>query len=171
MSNQATEHFIGELTAHQPQILGFILGAVGSRVDSKDVLQRTNLVLWRKAAEFRPGSAFLPWALAIARYEVLAYYRDRQRDRLVFEPDVGELLAEESLPVCEEIPARQQALRSCLGNMNPEERRILGLRYAQGLSVGQIASACGRSADGVKSLMFRLRKALARCIEARLATP
>lgn len=162
------EHFVSELTAKQPRILAYIFSAIGNRGDSHDVLQNTNLVLWRKAGEYREGDPFLPWALAIARFEVLAYYRDRQRERLVFEPDIGETLAGEAVSAVEDLPNRQIALRYCLGEMSSEHRGILRLRYADGLSTAEVAQSCGRSLDGVKSLMLRLRKMLAKCIEGRL---
>ncbi len=63
----SSEQFIQLLTVHQPHLLGYILASLGNRTDCDDVLQKTNLVLWKKSAEFRSGAQFLPWAKRAAR--------------------------------------------------------------------------------------------------------
>ena len=90
--SEALEAYVQELTANQSRLRGFILASLGNYADAADVLQRTNLVLWKKAGEFRPGAEFLPWGLTIARYEVLSFLRDGQRDRHVYSTAVAELM-------------------------------------------------------------------------------
>ncbi len=81
--------FIRELTNCQAVLCGYCRAALGGpSEDAKDAWQRTNVTLWRKAAEWRPETDFLPWALAVARFEVLATVRDRQRELLAFDSDV-----------------------------------------------------------------------------------
>jgi DNA-directed RNA polymerase specialized sigma24 family protein len=46
---------------------------------------------------------------------------------------------------------------------------VLSLRYAEEQTLAQISAAVGRSVDGIKSLLKRLRKALADCVRAKLA--
>jgi len=36
---------------------------VRNAADADDVLQETNLVLWRKTADFDPAREFMPWAM------------------------------------------------------------------------------------------------------------
>ena len=91
MSDNSAE-FIGLITDHQVDLQAFILSSLGDYSDTLDVLQRTNIVLWKKAAQFRRGAPFLPWALKIAKFEVLAFMRARRRDRHVFCLEVVELM-------------------------------------------------------------------------------
>ena len=84
--------FIQEIIKSQSRVRAYILAALGNHADADDVLQRTNLVLWKKAKEFRPGAEFVPWALGIARYEVLSFLRSRRRERHVFSADVAMLM-------------------------------------------------------------------------------
>jgi DNA-directed RNA polymerase specialized sigma24 family protein len=44
--------------------------------------------------------------------------------------------------------------------LNHEQRTALWLRYAEGLSVGEIATILGRSQVGVRVLLFRVRQTL-----------
>jgi RNA polymerase sigma-70 factor (ECF subfamily) len=46
------EQFVRLLTTHQSRLAGFIFALMASGDGAQDVLQETNLVLWRKAGEF-----------------------------------------------------------------------------------------------------------------------
>ena len=172
MSNEdamPSNRFVQLFAEHQVQLRGFILASMGDDANSQDVLQSTNLALWEKADQFRLDSDFLPWALAVARFEVLTFYRDRGRDRLVFSAELVEAMADTASKLVPEVPARRSALRECLKEVPEKNRRLLRLRDAHNQSITQISASSGRSMDGVKSLLLRIRKALARCIELRLA--
>lgn len=65
------EHFVRELTRCQNSVFAYILSLVGNPDAARDIQQETNVVLWRKAGEFKEGSNFMPWALGIARMQVL----------------------------------------------------------------------------------------------------
>ena len=61
-----------------------------------DVVQETNLVLWRKKDEFREDAPFMPWALAIARFQVLAHVRDQGRDKCLLDSELVAALSEDT---------------------------------------------------------------------------
>ena len=84
-----------ELTRCQNGIIAYILSLVGNPDRTRDIQQETNVVLWRKAEEFKAGSNFVPWALGIARMQVLSFRRDHQRDRHVFDDQVFKQLTSE----------------------------------------------------------------------------
>ena len=46
--------FISELTGHQEVIHAFLISLLPGVPDVDDILQRTNLVLWGKRAQFAP---------------------------------------------------------------------------------------------------------------------
>ncbi len=169
-SQKATpsDDFIQLLTVHQPHLQGFILASLGNRTDCEDVFQKTNLVLWKKSAEFRAGAPFLPWALAVARFEILAFCRDRQRDRLVFQEDVAELMSQEALPEMEEVSERQRALQACVERLPEAQKEVLRLRYVANERLKEVSRLTHRTLASVKVMLFRTRKALKKCIEARL---
>lgn len=138
---------------------------------ARDVLQETNLVLWRKSEEFEsgadPGADFGAWACRVARYQVLAWARDRGRDRMVFDEGLLSDLAE----VAERQTARgyeqRRALRQCLGKLTAEQRQLIQMRY-EGSTVKALAESLGKKANHVAQLLFRIRAALAQCIESTL---
>jgi RNA polymerase sigma-70 factor (ECF subfamily) len=168
-ADDATAEFIGRLTDHQVDLQAFILSSLGDYADTLDVLQRTNIVLWKKAVEFRSDAPFLPWALKIAKYEILAFMRARRRDRHVFRPEVVELMVDTAIERSERISQRSEALRECIKELPERSREFLRIRYAQEQSVKQISEKTGCSIEAVKSLYYRIRLALGSCIDRKLA--
>jgi RNA polymerase sigma-70 factor (ECF subfamily) len=167
--SDSSAEFIGLLTDHQVDLQAFILSSLGNYSDTLDVLQRTNIVLWQKASQFRAGAPFLPWALKIAKFEILAFMRVRRRDRHVFCPEVVELMVDTATQRSPEFSFRSDALRQCIKELPERSREFLRIRYAQEQSVKQISEKTGRSIDAVKSLYHRIRIALGRCIDRKVA--
>ena len=71
------------IETHQSALRGFILSLVADCSAAEDILQETNLVAWRKAADFESGSNFRAWAFRIAHFQILSYRQKVSRDRLV----------------------------------------------------------------------------------------
>ncbi len=164
----ASEQFIEQYTASQPQLLGYVMAAIGNLPDSQDVLQKANLTMWRKAETFDSSRAFMPWAIGFLRTQILSYYRDRKRERLLFDDDVVEKIQAIAETNIDRIADRDRALGQCLTKLKDDHRAVLALRYANRKSMEQIAEICGRSVDGVKSLLKRLRDVLTDCLEKEL---
>ena len=168
-TDDATAKFIGMLTDHQVALQAFILSSLGNYSDTMDVLQRTNIVLWKKAGLFRPGAPFLPWALKVAKFEILAFVRSRRHDRHVFRPEVVELMIDKAIERASDGTMKSDALRDCIKELPERSRDFLQIRYAQEQSVKQISEKTGRSIEAVKSLYHRIRVALGHCIDRKLA--
>ena len=73
-------------------IEAFCHANLANREDAWEVLQKANLKLWEKSADWNPDTEFLPWAFAVTRFTVLSHIRDKMRDRLIFDPDVVEAM-------------------------------------------------------------------------------
>ena len=164
------DNYVKELIEGQSRLRAYIVAALGTHESAADVLQRTNMVLWKKSQEFRQGAEFLPWALTVARFEVLSYLRDRQRDRHVFAEDVTLLMLDAAANEVAEQGDRLAALQRCLEKLPGRSRTLLWQRYNEDKSIKQISGATGRSEDSVKSHLLRLRKKLEQCIESFLKT-
>ena len=172
MSERGEQHiddFIRMLTDHQVDLQAFIMSALGNYSDTLDVLQLTNIALWKKASQFRPGAKFLPWALKVAKYEILAFMRVRRRDRHTFSPETVELMIDVAVERSQDTSTRSNALRDCIKELPERSREFLRIRYSQQQSIRAVAEKTGRSVDAVKSLYLRIRRALARCIDRKVA--
>ena len=161
-----SEEFVSLLTQHQRVLLAFILGLVPDRSHAEEIRQRTNIVLWRKRADFQSGTSFRSWAFPVARWEARGFITELGRKSwLVYDDEVANLLADRlaSLPN-PTLGKRGDALRKCLANLGEEHRRLILARYQQGLSFRECASRFHRSEAGLRVTLHRLKTALRRCI-------
>jgi len=163
------DQFIRRLTDHQVDLQGFIMSSLGNYSDTLDVLQLTNIALWKKAAQYDPASPFLPWALRVAKYEILAYLRKQRRDRHRFSSELVALMTDVALERSAGLTDRTQALDVCIKQLPERSRELLAIRYAPERSVAEVAEMTGRTVDAVKSVYLRIRRTLSDCIERKLA--
>lgn len=163
--------FISQLTGSQRKLYAFILSLIRHPGDADDVLQETNMVMWRKWQQFEPGTCFDAWAFTIARFQVMAYRKRKQRSRLHFDDELVELLAVEGAEhSLENHDPRQEALSGCLRKLKPEQRRLIAERYEPGASVNRMAESLGKSPKAVSEALRRIRKSLMNCIEQHIAS-
>ncbi len=164
-----TEQFVRQLTEHQNRLFGYVYSLLGDRSRAADVVQETNLVLWRKIGEFQTDKPFLPWAFAIARFQVLAHLRDHKRDRLLLDAELVESLSDEAQRQSEQIDAIREALRPCMQLLTPANRELIDGRYFRAMSVAELATSVERTVGSIKVALLRIRRQLAECVQKRLA--
>jgi RNA polymerase sigma-70 factor (ECF subfamily) len=166
-----TSRFIEAFTESQAALRGFCMASVNHRQDSQDVFQKTCLILWKKSDQWDPTTPFLPWAFAVARYEVLAYIRTRARERLVFDDDIVIAMAGTGARIADKQCDRLDAMQACVQALKPEHQQLLSDYYVKGYTFKEIAERSGRSLGAVKVMTMRLRQSLGASIKARLAQP
>ena len=166
--NPPDKEFIYQLTDWQNRLFGYLFTLLGSVHDARDVLQQTNLVLWRKANEFEPGTNFGAWARKCAYFESLAFLRDRKRDRHLFDDDLLAMFADEEAEPGHDEDERWLALRDCLAQLPDRQRQLIGQRYQEEIPVRQLAAEFGKKESAMKMALMRIRGALQTCIESRL---
>lgn len=159
-----TDRFVGLLTASQPALYACILSLLPDRLAAHDVLQETNLTLWRKAADFEHGTNFLAWASRIARNHVLNHRRKLRRDRLVFDEGLFAELCERQAARADDASRYAEMLRECLGKLQDDQRKLVEERYSPGGSVKQIAESRSQTAGAVSQMLYRIREALMNCV-------
>ena len=164
-----SENFVRQLTEHQNRIYGYVYSLLGDHSRASDVVQEVNLVLWRKISEYDSDRPFLPWAFAIARFQVMAHIRDRQRDRLLLDEELAKQLCDETENQSEHFESIQIALRSCMNQLTANDKALVHHRYYRGMSVAEVASATEKSVSAVKVALMRARQSLAACVQSKVA--
>lgn len=167
-SDERTEYFIRCLTDHQNRLFVYLVSLLSDVHEAKNVLQETNLELWRKSAEFVEGTDFGAWSRRVAHFKVLAHLRDKKRDRLLFDEELLDQIASRSEPI-EDDEAAHLALRQCLAALPDALRLLISRRYSGGQSIREIARRVGKSEAATKVALSRIRKQLMHCVEKRLA--
>ena len=164
------ERFVAALSASQSGLLRYIYSLMPDPNRVNDVLQETNIVLWRKVDEFDESRPFMPWARRIAHFQVLAELRDRSRDRLVLDENLVNLMADEIETETEEPGLQMNALEHCLSLLDPSKRALVLDRYRDGSSVQEIAASLDRPVGSLSQTLYRIRQALMKCVERATAS-
>lgn len=171
--NDASEELVALLTLHQADIHAFINSLLPGDPNVEDVLQRTNMVLWKKQANFEVGTSFKAWAFSVARWETRAWLTEKKRnDWLVFNDDLTDQLVDQfqqSFAGKEESNIIN-ALRRCLGKLENNERFLIFNYYQGGKSMAECAAITRKTEGALRVSLFRIRAGLRRCIEAQSRT-
>src|SRR3954454_18304563 len=113
VSAESVDAFVRLLGQNQRRIFVYVMSMVPDRNDAEEIIQETNLVLWREFGRFQPGTNFAAWACKVALYQVLAWRKRLRRDRLEFSPTFLEAVAEEASTASEALEERSQYLARC----------------------------------------------------------
>jgi RNA polymerase sigma-70 factor (ECF subfamily) len=161
--------FLRLYVAHEESLLSFVRTLVPLREDAREVMQEVAVALWQKFDALDDVTNFRAWAFTVARFKALAWLRDRKRDRLVFDDDVLELLAEEVSEHVDAYEAERRALESCVKKLDAAQRKLLDAAYAPGARMDALAIAAGRSPMSFYKALHRIRMALMDCTQRLLA--
>ena len=159
------QEFVSQLTASQGRMRAFIVTLMPGSPDVADVVQETNLTLWKSQARYRPGSNFLAWAFTVARLEVLHHRtRAKRRGRILISDELLDMLAEE-LPDTGDHDAYLHALDGCKSKLTETQRELVDVRYEPGKSLEAYARETGRKASALRVALIRIRTTLRKCVE------
>jgi RNA polymerase sigma-70 factor (ECF subfamily) len=167
VSPETVDAFVRLLGQNQRRIFLFVMSLVPDRNDAEEIIQETNLVLWREFGKFQLGTNFAAWACKVALHQVLAWRKRVQRDRLEFSPAFLETIADEASSASDVLEERSQSLAHCMEKLPADHRQLLRLRYSEGLAIEAIAQQLARSEEAVYRALSRIRRTLHDCV-ARL---
>ena len=159
-----SDEFLQLITKFQGRMFGFLLSLLGDVDQANEVLQETNLVLWRKSDEFQSGSDFKAWSFRVAHFQVMAFRQRQIRDRLVFSDEVIEQFSRDAAAQDEAYEQRIELLATCIASLSELNRDVLCRFYEQGESLDTIAASLKRTANAVGQMLFRIRKSLIQCV-------
>jgi RNA polymerase sigma-70 factor, ECF subfamily len=142
----------------------------GDRRTAEDICQEAWLLAIEQFDQFdRTRGEFRAWLLGIARHRVL--HHQRRGAGIHFGPNEDGPVDERSpLEALEEIE-RADMIRAALLCLSAERRLVLQEKYAQGLTVKEIADRNGQSPKAVESLLSRARAQLRELLQPYIRTP
>jgi RNA polymerase sigma-70 factor (ECF subfamily) len=151
--------------------MGFICGLVRDPHLAEDIFQEVWIRLGNAVENGVEIADQAKWCRGVARNLILHHWRDQRRCKVLPDSrllDQIELAFEECDSEAELWVVRGAALRHCVQSLPEKSRRILALRYEEGLPVETIAKFVRQSVDAVMKSLSRLRQRLAACVERRL---
>ncbi len=165
----ASERFLSHLTAAQGPLYAYISTLLGGSNDAADVLQETNLVLWKKMGEFDPELSFSAWANKIAFLQVLAHRKRRATDRHQFSSIMESMqcIADRAEGEVEQFGRRLRMLDECIEGLTDYQRQLVQMRYARRWGVKAISQHLQKSENTVAAALYRARLALIECVDTK----
>jgi RNA polymerase sigma-70 factor, ECF subfamily len=146
------------LVAEIPNLRAFGASLSGSMHLADDLVQDTLLKAWSHSGSFTEGTNIRAWLFTILRNTYYSFYRKRGREV----QDTDGLYSKRV-----EVPADQHGavdladLRNALAKLPEEQREVLIMVGATGLSYEEAAAICGVAIGTVKSRVNRGRARLA----------
>ncbi|EMI42907.1 sigma-70 family RNA polymerase sigma factor [Rhodopirellula sp. SWK7] len=170
-NDAADEELVALIAARQTTLRAIIRSMLPGCADCEDILQETNMILWRKRESFQPGTNFNAWAGTIARLQVLAWLKKNQRRKSVgFDGDLLERIASAASECFDNLNERRDALNVCLHELSDGNRELIEHRYVHKTPLADYARKCGKTEAAVAKILERLRSRLRDCIGRRLST-
>jgi RNA polymerase sigma-70 factor (ECF subfamily) len=160
--------FAEQLAGAQFDLYAFISVLMGGAAEAEDVLQETNFEMLTHEEKYDPSRPFMFWARGVARHCVLRFYRTRGRDKLVFDEELMDSLADEIPCVTDERPLEDlMRLEQCLKRLVPKQREVITAHYMRGEPVKDVATHENCSEGSMSVWLFRIRRLLADCISKK----
>jgi RNA polymerase sigma-70 factor (ECF subfamily) len=139
------------------RLLRFLNHRTASVHDAEDLVQDTFVKAYENIHRFRNSAKFSTWLFTIAARLAVSHHRRLHHSQAA--SDV-EACSYEPKDVLAEQEARQR-LWAAAGNLSENQYRALRLKYAEDMSVKEIAQVLRKSQVSVKVLLYRARLNLA----------
>jgi RNA polymerase sigma-70 factor, ECF subfamily len=158
--------------AYAGELLGFALNALSDRETAEEIVQETFTRAWRHADRYDPvRGSVRTWLYQIARNAIID-----QRRRASARPAIARGGDEDQLEDIAGGPSIDQAMlgwqvAAALDRLSPEHRQVIRLAHMRGMSVREIAEACGLPEGTVKSRTWYALRSLRLVLEEMGVTP
>lgn len=162
------DQFLRLYVENEEALRGFVRSLVPTLDEAREVMQDVAAVLWRKFDDLDSPEDFRRWAFGVAKFEALAFRRDRARDRHIFSDNLIALLEDEAAEAGEHDRREELALEECLTKLPKAQRELVELAYSPGARIDALARESGRTPMSLYKTLHRIRMALADCIRNSL---
>jgi RNA polymerase sigma-70 factor (ECF subfamily) len=138
----------------------------------EEAIQETAVWCCSHADEFTPGSSFGAWSRSVARFRLLAIWRDKGRADKALDESWAATIPDHTWTVLETGgQQRAQALAKCVAELPDPSRRLIDLVYQQALPVKTVAERLRATANAISMSLARLRRRLRDCVDRRVVAP
>ena len=167
-TNSSIQRFTNLWLENHDMLRAFVYMWVRDFHDAEDVIQEVASAAAGSFDQQDTSKPFGSWLIGIAKRRIADYYRMQNRIPLALSDQAMDELAEAQLDLAKSKDRRYDAMQVCLDRLSDRHRRAIDLRYGNDLSPEQIAKRVGASTTAVNAMIYRIRKALADCINDRM---
>jgi RNA polymerase sigma-70 factor (ECF subfamily) len=160
--------FRDELMAEMKSLRAFAISLSGSMSFADDLVQEAVLRAWSNWDKFQPGTSMRGWLFTILRNVYYSNYR-----KYVREVQDSDCVFARRVPISgdQEISLTLEDFRRALNKLPAEQREVLILVGAGGLSYQEAATICQTEIGTIKSRLSRARAKLVEMMELEEGSP
>jgi RNA polymerase sigma-70 factor, ECF subfamily len=149
-----TETFAALYERTFPRVYAYVASLLRDRSAAEDVTAQAFERAYRKQRSYRATRGSMDaWVFGIARNAALDELRKRRR-RAKLEGDPEDVYAASPEDQAD-LALRREAVRAALGSLDGQERDLIALKFAGGLSNGEIARVLRMSESNVGTRLHR----------------
>jgi RNA polymerase sigma-70 factor (ECF subfamily) len=161
-----TEEFLRLLGAHERSLFAYVYALAPNWQDAEEVMQRLRIRVWQQFDQYETDKPFDAWARAIAYYLVLAYRKEKSRQREFFAERVLEAVSSQFEKHLERASERRDVLVNCLDKLEGRKRDLVQEYYSTARQSSEsIAERLSMTPNAVRQALFRIRRVLLDCVE------
>jgi RNA polymerase sigma-70 factor, ECF subfamily len=146
--------FREQMIAEIPSLRAFAMSLCGTMHQADDLVQDALLKAWGNASSFQEGTNLRAWLFTILRNTYYSLHRKRGRE--IQDVD-GEHAARVAVAPAQEGMMDLADFRKALAQLPAEQREVLIMVGATGLSYEEAAEICGVAVGTIKSRVNRAR--------------
>jgi RNA polymerase sigma-70 factor (ECF subfamily) len=150
-------NFRDDLVAEIKNLRAFAISLSGSVSLADDLVQESLLRAWSKSDKFQPGTSLRAWLFTILRNIYYSNYRKRARE---VQDSEGAYARRLTVSGDQESHLDLEDFRKALTKLPAEQREVLTLVGASGLSYEEAAVICQVEIGTIKSRLSRARAKL-----------
>jgi RNA polymerase sigma-70 factor (ECF subfamily) len=160
--------FASIYAATSSKLFGIVLRIIGDRALAEDILQEAYVKIWRNASSYERSSGRpVTWLVAVARNTAIDALRQRRGHRARHRDMDDDAFTEVADPYAGSVhPAEREALRTCLGRLEDEQRACVLLAYLDGYSREDLADRFNRPVGTIKTWLHRALARLKECLDS-----
>jgi RNA polymerase sigma-70 factor (ECF subfamily) len=160
-----TEQFLRLLGAHERSLFAYVYALAPNWQDAEEVMQRVRIRIWQQFDQYDAEKPFDAWARAIAYYLVLAYRKEKSRQREFFTEAILEAVSNQFNVHLENADARRDALLRCVEKLDGRRRDLVIAYYSSARNTSEtIATKLSMTPNALRQSMYRIRKILLDCV-------
>lgn len=154
------------LGAHERSLFAYVYALAPGWLDAEEVMQRLRIRIWQQFDQYETDKPFDAWARAIAYYLVLAYRKEKSRQREFFAERVLEAVSSQYEKHLEGAQDRNEVLTGCLEKLDARKRELVNAYYSSAKNSSEtVAGKLSMTPNAVRQALFRIRKILLECVE------
>jgi RNA polymerase sigma-70 factor (ECF subfamily) len=147
---------------YAPRLASHIRNKVSSHEDADEILSDTLMAVLEALRDFSGKSSVTTFVFSICNHKIIDYYRRKKLKHLVFSrlPQIEALVSPLVSPEDQmEAGILTEKIYRTLNSILPHYKKILLFKYADNLTVSDIAEKLAVTIKSAESVLFRARKA------------